>query len=57
MAIQAYHEVMAQFGRRILPANHPYSRFVRKVAQRLVRVSGMDHMKWEFYVIDSPERK
>ncbi|OBZ88808.1 Mitochondrial metalloendopeptidase OMA1 [Choanephora cucurbitarum] len=56
MAIQAYHEVMAQFGRRILPANHPYSRFVRKVAQRLVRVSGMDHMKWEFYVIDSPER-
>ncbi|KAI8328292.1 peptidase M48 [Blakeslea trispora] len=56
MAIQAYHEVMAQYGNRILPANHPYSKLVRRVAQRLVRVSGMDDMKWEFYVVNSPER-
>ncbi|KAI8638329.1 peptidase family M48-domain-containing protein [Parasitella parasitica] len=56
MAIEAYKEVMQQFGRRILPANHPYSIFVKRVAQRLVRVSGMENMKWEFYVVDSPER-
>ncbi|KAI8074275.1 peptidase family M48-domain-containing protein [Gilbertella persicaria] len=56
MAIQAYKEVMHEYGRRILPPNHPYSQFVRRVAKRLVRVSGMDHMKWEFHVVDSPER-
>lgn len=56
MAMQAYHEVMQQFGGRILPANHPYSRFVTRVAKRLVNVSGMENMKWEFYVVDSPEK-
>jgi beta-xylosidase len=58
MAMQAYQEVMQQYGRRILPPNHPYSQFVRRVAKRLVHVSGMEGgMKWEFYVVDSPERK
>lgn len=57
MAIQAYNEVMSQYGARILPKNHPYSKFVRRVAQRLVNVSGMEDMKWEFYVVDSPEKK
>jgi predicted Zn-dependent protease len=57
MAIQAYNEVMHQFGGRILPKSHPYSKFVRRVAQRLVNVSGMEDMKWEFYVVDSPEKK
>lgn len=57
MAIEAYNEVMHQFGRRILPANHPYTLFVKRVARRLVQVSGMENMKWEFYVVDSPERK
>lgn len=57
MAIQAYNEVMQQFGRRILPENHPYTKFVKRVAKRLVKVSGMEDMKWEFYVVDSPEKK
>jgi predicted Zn-dependent protease len=57
MAIQAYQEVMHQFGNRILPPNHPSTRFVKRVAQRLIQVSGMEDMKWEFYVVDSPERK
>ncbi|KAI8877813.1 hypothetical protein K501DRAFT_197314 [Backusella circina FSU 941] len=57
MAMQAYQEVMQQYGRRILPPNHPYSQFVRRVARRLVHVSGMETgMKWEFHVVDSPER-
>lgn len=57
MAIQAYKEVMHQFGHRILPPYHPTTRFVKKVAKRLIQVSGMEDMKWEFYVVDSPERK
>lgn len=57
MAIQAYNEVMHQYGSRILPKSHPYSKFVSRVAQRLVNVSGMEDMKWEFYVVDSPEKK
>ncbi|EIE86209.1 hypothetical protein RO3G_10920 [Rhizopus delemar RA 99-880] len=56
MAVMAYNDVMRQFGRRILPPNHPYTLFVKKVAKRLVKVSGLENMKWEFYVIDSPER-
>ncbi|ORZ08107.1 peptidase M48 [Absidia repens] len=56
MAQQAYAEVMAQYGHRILPQYHPYTRFVSRVAKRLIRVSGIDDTAWEFHVIDSPER-
>ncbi|KAF7726237.1 hypothetical protein EC973_008947 [Apophysomyces ossiformis] len=56
MAKQAYNEVMMQYGHRILSPHHPYTRFVSRVAKRLVRVSGMENMQWEFHVIDSPER-
>lgn len=57
MAKQAYSEVMSQYGNRILPPNHRLSIFVSNVAKRIVRISGMDDLKWEFYVIDSPEKK
>jgi len=56
MAVQAYNDIMFTYGRRILPPNHPYTRFVKRVGERLVRVSGMENIKWEFNVIDSPER-
>ncbi|PHZ08269.1 uncharacterized protein RHIMIDRAFT_269471 [Rhizopus microsporus ATCC 52813] len=56
MAVMAYNDVMRQFHNRILPPNHPYTLFVKRVAKRLVQVSGMEDLKWEFYVIDSPER-
>lgn len=57
MAKQAYAEVMNHYGNRILSKNHPYTRFVTRVAKRLIQVSGMEDLNWEFYVIDSPERK
>lgn len=57
MAKQAYQEVMSQYGLRVLPPNHPYTRFVSRVAKRIVQVSGMDDLQWEFHVIDSPEPK
>ncbi|KAJ2960304.1 hypothetical protein NQZ79_g4343 [Umbelopsis isabellina] len=56
MAKQAYAEVMNQYGHRLLPPNHRLSIFVTKVAKRIVQVSGMDDLKWEFHVIDSPEK-
>ncbi|KAJ1929780.1 metalloendopeptidase [Tieghemiomyces parasiticus] len=61
MAKQSYEEIMDQYGDRILPANHNYTRFVKRVATRIIRASGMDvlgagpTMDWEFYVIDAPE--
>lgn len=57
MAREAYREVMLRYRHRILPSYHPYSRFVTKVAQRIVQVSGMRDLQWEFYVIDAPEPK
>ncbi|KAI8994895.1 peptidase M48 [Pilobolus umbonatus] len=56
MAIQAYQEVMSVYGGRILPYRHPYTQFVKRVGERLVKVSGMENIKWEFYVVDSPEK-
>ncbi|KAI8365374.1 peptidase M48 [Radiomyces spectabilis] len=56
MAKQAYNEVMHTYGHRILPHNHPYTAFVARVGRRLVQVSGMKDMQWEFHVINSPER-
>ncbi|ORX44411.1 hypothetical protein DM01DRAFT_1398672 [Hesseltinella vesiculosa] len=56
MAKQAYDEVLSKYGNRILSPNHAYSRFVTNVAKRLVSVSGLEGLNWEFHVIDSPER-
>ncbi|KAL7751050.1 metalloendopeptidase [Sorochytrium milnesiophthora] len=56
LAKQAYEEIVAQYGRQVLPQSHAYTKMVRKVAQRIVQVSGMTDLHWEFYVIDSPEK-
>ncbi|KAJ3147544.1 hypothetical protein HDU86_007942 [Geranomyces michiganensis] len=56
MAQQGYHEIMREFGRHILPPAHPYSVLVKQVAERLIRVCGLDGLNWEVHVIDSPEK-
>lgn len=38
LATQALNHTLNEFGHKILPANHPYSSFVKKVAQRLINV-------------------
>ncbi|CAJ0750554.1 9365_t:CDS:2, partial [Entrophospora sp. SA101] len=53
---QAYHEVMEKYSNKILPLWDRRTKFVRQVAQDLVKVSGMNDLNWEFYVIDSPEK-
>ncbi|KAJ3033328.1 hypothetical protein HK097_004891 [Rhizophlyctis rosea] len=47
---------MSQYGHSILPPHHPASHFVRKVAEKIVQVSGMGGLKWEVHVIDNPEK-
>ncbi|KAI8815969.1 peptidase family M48-domain-containing protein [Fimicolochytrium jonesii] len=56
MAKQAYEQVLQQFRHRILPPNHPYSIFVRKVARNLIKVSGLEDLKWEVHVVDDPQK-
>ncbi|KAI7869338.1 peptidase family M48-domain-containing protein [Spinellus fusiger] len=56
MAKLVYEEVMAQYGNEILPSHHPYSQMVTRVAQRIVNVSGISNIQWEFHVIHSPEK-
>ncbi|KAF8423654.1 peptidase M48 [Tirmania nivea] len=57
MAKALYESTMQQFRGRILPVNHPYSRTVRRVMGRLIRVSGMEDLHWEVYVIKDDSQK
>ncbi|OLL24654.1 Mitochondrial metalloendopeptidase OMA1 [Neolecta irregularis DAH-3] len=52
----AYREIMTRYRNQILPGNHPTSRFVSNVAQRIIKVSGLEGLRWEIHVIDSPEK-
>ncbi|RIB22452.1 peptidase family M48-domain-containing protein [Gigaspora rosea] len=56
LAQQAYSEIMKRYRHKILPSWDNRTRFVRSVAQQIIRVSGMEDLKWEVYVIDSPEK-
>ncbi|KAI7825202.1 peptidase family M48-domain-containing protein [Gamsiella multidivaricata] len=56
MAKQAYNQVMHQFGNKILPPNHPYTIFVKRVASRIIKAAGMENLDWEFHVIQSDEK-
>ncbi|KAJ3191995.1 hypothetical protein HK101_007193 [Irineochytrium annulatum] len=52
----AYASVMQQYQHLIVSPYHPTAQFVRKVAERIIRVSNMPNMQWEVHLIDSPER-
>ncbi|KAG0053969.1 hypothetical protein BGZ83_000113 [Gryganskiella cystojenkinii] len=56
MAQEAYQQVMHQYGNQILPPNHAYTQYVKKVAARIVRAAGMQDLEWEFHVIASDEK-
>ncbi|CAG8506669.1 2635_t:CDS:2 [Cetraspora pellucida] len=56
LAQQAYSEIMRRYHHNILPSWDHRTRFVRAVAQQIIRVSGMEDLKWEVHVIDSPEK-
>ncbi|KNE61562.1 hypothetical protein AMAG_06378 [Allomyces macrogynus ATCC 38327] len=56
MAKTAYNQVMMQYGPHMLPATHPTTRTVERVATKIIRAAGMEDLRWEFHVIDSREQ-
>ncbi|KAF9112196.1 hypothetical protein BGX27_003797 [Mortierella sp. AM989] len=56
MAKEAYKQVMRQFGGEILPPNHPYTKYVERIARRIIKAAGMENFEWEFYVIHSDQK-
>ena len=47
--------IMREFGPNILPPDHPDTRLVNKVLDRLIPAAGLERQKWEVKVIDAPE--
>ncbi|GAA5914520.1 hypothetical protein JCM5296_003058 [Sporobolomyces johnsonii] len=61
VAAQSYQEVMQEFGRKVLPQNHPTSRHVQEVVKRIVRANhleaGLGSHGWETYVVADDSTK
>ncbi|KAL9076614.1 MAG: hypothetical protein Q9161_000946 [Pseudevernia consocians] len=57
MAESQYEKVLQAYGREVLPPNHPHSRMVIKVLERLIPAAGLEGQKWKVQVIDDPEQK
>lgn len=53
----AYEAVLQQYGRQILPSNHPDSIVVNRVMRRLIPASGLGSEGWEVRVIEDREMK
>ncbi|KAA8902521.1 hypothetical protein TRICI_005882 [Trichomonascus ciferrii] len=52
---RGYRETMSEFGRHILPDNHPQTIRVKRIMDRLIRASQLEHMDWKIHVIDDPK--
>ena len=51
---QQFQQVLRQYGRNVLPPNHPYSQLARRVVARLAPYSGLANQKWDIRVINEP---
>ncbi|KAF9144709.1 hypothetical protein BGX30_011730 [Mortierella sp. GBA39] len=56
MAKEAYKQVMHQYQNQMLPDNHAYTLYVKRVASRIIKAAGMENLDWEFHVINSNEK-
>ena len=56
MALQMYQQTLSQYRGRVLGPNHPSSRMVRRVLDRLIPFSGATDSSWEVHVIDDPSQ-
>ncbi|GJJ75869.1 metalloendopeptidase OMA1, mitochondrial [Entomortierella parvispora] len=56
MAKEAYNQVMHEYRNQMLPANHAYTQYVKRVAGRIIKAAGMQDLDWEFHVIHSDEK-
>ncbi len=54
MRNQTYNGLMHELQGAILPKWHQYSILASKVAVRLIQVTGLTHLNWELYVVNSP---
>jgi len=52
----AYRDIMNTYRNQILPRNHPISRYVSNIAQRIIKVSGLGGLRWEIHVINSAQK-
>ncbi|KAF9193672.1 hypothetical protein BGZ50_007248 [Haplosporangium sp. Z 11] len=52
MAKEAYK----QYRHKMLPSNHPYTLYVKRVAERIIQAAGMQDLDWEFHVIQNDEK-
>nr|KAJ3406936.1 hypothetical protein HK105_003451 [Polyrhizophydium stewartii] len=58
MGEYAFREIMAEFAHAVLPAHHPYTVLVQRIANRLIQASGLrdSGWKWEVFVINDAQR-
>lgn len=49
-----YNNIMADARNAIIPSWEPRARMVERVMKRLIPASGLEHVDWEVYVINSP---
>lgn len=56
MAQESYKQILSEYKGQFLAPNHPYSRWVQRVADKLIPVSGLKDLNWEVHVIASPEK-
>lgn len=57
LAVQMYEEVIEEFQGRIFGPNHPMTRRVRRVMNRLIPMSGIEDLEWEVFVIKDDSTK
>ena len=51
MSVMSYNQMITQYRTRLVPHYHPYYKMVERVADRIVKVAGLDNMDWEVNVI------
>mmetsp|Transcript_1562 Transcript_1562/g.3166 ORF Transcript_1562/g.3166 Transcript_1562/m.3166 type:complete len:232 (-) Transcript_1562:117-812(-) len=55
MGEKTFKQMLEKYKGRILHPDHPLSRRVRSVGERIARAANISDFKWEFIVVDSPQ--
>eukprot|EP00455_Lapot_gusevi_P048340 TRINITY_DN665_c0_g1_i2.p1 TRINITY_DN665_c0_g1~~TRINITY_DN665_c0_g1_i2.p1 ORF type:complete len:307 (-),score=61.59 TRINITY_DN665_c0_g1_i2:141-1061(-) len=51
---QMIQQIKRQYANRVLPPDHRLVRLVKRVAERLIAANQLQHVAWEFVVVDAP---
>lgn len=52
---RGYRETLSEYGRSILPEGHRETRRVKRIMDRLIKASQLEHLDWKIHVIDDPK--